>query len=251
MGGRGATYKNYSGQMNIQVEDTLSEDSETEKQTAIVKQLKKRNVLVMASTDNIPDEILTPQLETIDKILSQTKLYPFMEDKKLMIRTEKMGNHRIQACFWCKEVDFHHPQIIYNKSIVNKTVEHIENSVKEQIKAKYWSNSDPQNYIKHTTAHEMGHLVQRILTEKHAEKNAERGKRLLRGREYDRMFADKMQKEVLRIAKEELNSSQKEISLYGESSPYEFFAETYAELICSTKPTPLAQAMEIYLRRIE
>lgn len=250
MGGRGATYKNYSGQMNIQVDDTLSEDSETEKQTAIVKQLKKRNVLVMASTDNISDEILTPQLKTINKILSKTKLYPFMEDKKLMIRTEKMGNHRIQACFKCDEKDFNHPQLIYNKSINNKTAEHIENSVKENIKARHWSKSDPQNYIAHTTAHEMGHLVQRILTEKHAEKNAERGKRLLRGRVYGTIIAYRMKADILRIAKEELHSSQEKISTYGESSPYEFFAETYAELICSTKPTPLAQALEIYLRRI-
>lgn len=250
MGGRGAIigFQNNSGNFKIKVTDTFDQDSETTKQTHIVKKLKNRNVIVMQSTDNIQYDILTPNLKQLDKILSTTKpYYKFLEKEKLYIRTEEFADPRINAGFRCNEDEFHKPQIIFNKNLENKTRKKVEQTVRQQILVGHWTKSDNDQLVNRTMTHELGHYVQRMLTHKYVDQNDENKIRSKDPKNYDREHAKEMRAEIEKICYNKFGVKPKS-SRYGETSPFEWFAETFAELHTRQKPSYMAQAMDIYLK---
>ena len=89
MGGRGSSFLNFNGAFNINVEDTFDKDTETKNQTNIVKKLKTRGVKVMTSSDIIPNEILTPNLKALDKVVSKFRsISNFIQVENLHVRLQ-------------------------------------------------------------------------------------------------------------------------------------------------------------------
>lgn len=248
MGGRGSSYFNRSGSMRIKVSDTYDQDKPTNNRTRIVEKLTKRNVQVMASTDKIPDEILTPNLKQLDRIMSRFRQYSdYAEVENLKVRTETFSNPNIQACFRCTTDSFTRPEIIFNKTYEKRNAIQIEQEVQVQINEKYWTKSDRQNLLVHTMTHEMGHYVQRVLTEQIAEQRGEVDIRARNPLKYDNTIANEMTNKIAMICKQKFNSKIK-TSEYGSTNDYEFFAETFSEMLTCDNPSDTAKSLEIYLK---
>ena len=249
MGGRGSSFLNFNGAFNINVEDTFDKDTETKNQTNIVKKLKTRGVKVMTSSDIIPNEILTPNLKALDKVVSKFRnISDFIQVENLHVRTEKFSNPRVKACFRCKINEFERPQIIFNKSIQKNTRKDIEQTAKENIKVGYWSKSDDSQLVNKVMLHEIGHFVQRVLTEQISIKRNETELRNSNPRAYDKKIAEEMHQKILKINKNKYNDNSTHISKYGESDRFEFFAETFAELMTTNNPSNLAKSLDDYLK---
>ncbi len=248
MGGRGSSYFNASGNFRINVTDTYKQDEETKKRTRIVEKLVSRNVQVMKSTDKIPDEILTPNLKQLDRIMSKFRQYSnYAEVENLKVRTEKFSNPRIKACFRCKIDSFERPEIIFNKSYEKDNAINVKEQVQKQIDIGYWTKSDKQNLLVHTMTHEMGHYVQRVITQQIAEKRGEIDKRAQNPLKYDDEIAVEMRTKIKKICKQTFKTTGG-TSIYGASDPYEFFAETFSEMLTCDSPSNTAKSLEIYLK---
>lgn len=250
MGGRGAIigFQNSSGSLKIKVTDTFDQDIETTKQTHIVKKLKNRNVVVMQSTDNIQYDILTPNLKQLDRLLSATPTYyKFLEKEKLYIRTEKFANPHYGAAFRCEPDKFSRPEIIFNSNLNKKTKKDVEIQARRNILVKNWTPCDEFHLVDKTMTHEVGHYVQRMLTQKHVSKVGEELVRSRNPRTYDESYAEKMREKIEKICYNKFGVIPKS-SYYGQTSPFEWFAETFAELHTCKEPSYLAQAMDIYLK---
>ena len=101
MGGRSASFT-FTSQEKSRIErtDTYNQDKETTRRLNIVDKLENRNIKVMASSDVIPYDIINPNLEAIDKIMSKTREYgEFLGDKDIQIRAEEFENPKTMACF--------------------------------------------------------------------------------------------------------------------------------------------------------
>lgn len=247
MGGRGASYNNYNGNFNIMVSDTFETDSETENKTRIVQKLKNRNVNVMKSTDKISDEILTPNLKQLDKILSKFKEYTGFENENVYVRTEYFSNSNVQACFRCKDKKFERPEIIFNKTFEKKTMGKIEETSQKMIKIKYWTDSDKYYYGSKVMSHEVGHYVQRVLTEQIAAKRGEKELREKNNTLYDKKISQEMFNKIDKICYDNFGEHAK-TSVYGTKNEFEFFAETFCELVTKHNPSNTAKALDIYLK---
>ena len=248
MGGRGSSYFNRSGSMRIKVSDTYDQDKPTNNRTRIVEKLTKRNVQVMASTDKIPDEILTPNLKQLDRIMSKFRQYSdYAEVENLKVRTETFSNPNVKACFRCQIDTFKRPEIIFNKSYQRDTAREVETQVQKQIEIGYWTKSDRQNLLVHTMTHEMGHYVQRVLTEQIAKQRGEVDIRARNPLQYDDDIANEMRTKIRSICKNTFHTTST-TSIYGTSDPYEFFAETFSEMLTCDNPSDTAKSLEIYLK---
>ncbi len=247
MGGRGASYNNYNGNFNITVSDTFETDSETENKTRIVQKLKNRNVNVMKSTDKISDEILTPNLKQLDKILSKFKEYTGFENENVYVRTEYFSNSNVQACFRCKDEKFERPEIIFNKTFEKKTMGKIEETSQKMIEIKYWTDSDKYYYGSKVMSHEVGHYVQRVLTEQIAAKRGEKELREKNNTLYDKKISQEMFNKIDKICYDNFGEHAK-TSVYGTKNEFEFFAETFCELVTKHNPSNTAKALDIYLK---
>lgn len=247
MGGRGTSYNNYNGNFNIMVSDTFETDSETENKTRIVQKLKNRNVNVMKSTDKISNEILTPNLKQLDKILSKFKEYTGFENENVYVRTEYFSNSNVQACFRCKDEKFERPEIIFNKTFEKKTMGKIEETSQKMIEIKYWTDSDKYYYGSKVMSHEVGHYVQRVLTEQIAAKRGEKELREKNNTLYDKKISQEMFNKIDKICYDNFGEHAK-TSVYGTKNEFEFFAETFCELVTKHNPSNTAKALDIYLK---
>lgn len=61
-------------------------------------------------------------------------------------------------------------------------------------------------------------------------------------------YSKRIKREILAIQKEKFNEDSDYISKYGTYNSKEFFAETFANLVNTKKPTTLAKSLEIYIR---
>lgn len=247
MGGRGASYNNYNGNFNIYVTDTFNKDEITDRNTRIVQKLKNRNVNVMKSTDNISDEVITPNLKQLDKILSKFKEYTGFENQNIYIRTEYFSNSNIQACFRCKEDKFERPEIIFNKTFEKKTIDKLEETSQKMIESNFWTDSDKYYYGSKVMSHEVGHYVQRVLTEQIAAKRGEKELREKNNTLYDKKISQEMFNKIDKICYDNFGEHAK-TSVYGTKNEFEFFAETFCELVTKHNPSNTAKALDIYLK---
>ena len=255
MGGRSASYV-YQGssKSNLRMTDTFDTDKESTRELRIAEKLKNRNIKIMASSDVIPYEIITPNLKMIDKIMSTTREYmDIMGDYKLHIRAEKFSNSEAQAAFYSNPINFDKAQVIYNYSFKNKTDKHVIKTAENSIESGWWTKSDKNNYINKVIAHEMSHFVQRVLLDKFCTLRKEEKKRANNPAGYELDTAERMRDDILSIAKNEYNCKVEAPSRYGKTNAYEFFAESYSEVLCVNKKedlSPIAKATEKYVRRL-
>lgn len=259
MGGRSSGFSsvgNIDKNKNLDRTDTFDKDKETTRQTEIVKKIKSKAFMVMESSDVIPLEILTPNLEAVDKFLTKNKEYvDFMGENKVYIRAEEFYSPTVQACYSFNTRTKNRMQIIYSKSnFENHTPQMIEKRAENQIKANKWSKSDKDNYINKTILHELSHFVQRVVIEKLAIARGENETRLFNPTHYFDLQSKKMKQDILSIAKKEFNSKTDVISIYGADNVNEFFAEAYSEVLCTKNfkdLSPIAKATDRYMKEIK
>lgn len=201
----------------------------------------------MKSTDNISDEVITPNLKQLDKILSKFKEYTGFENQNIYVRTEYFSNSNIQACFRCKEDKFERPEIIFNKTFEKKTIDKLEETSQKMIESNFWTDSDKYYYGSKVMSHEVGHYVQRVLTEQIASKRGEKEIRERNNSLYDKKIAQEMFNKIDKICYDNFGE-RATTSVYGTNSDFEFFAETFCELVTKHNPSNTAKALDIYLK---
>lgn len=257
MGGRSSSYV-YRGsgvKPRIGMSDTFDKDKESTRDLHIIQKVKNVKIKVMASSDIIPEEIIKPNLEMIDKIMTRSNQFvEILGEYNLYIRAENFSNPQVQAAFCSNPVNFDKAQIVYNNSFKNKTSTQVENLTKEMIADKWWTKSDKNNYINKTMAHEMSHFVQRALLDKICEYRKENLIRNNNPVKYEDVIAKKMKSDILKIAKKDYNCKDDAPSRYGSTNAYEFFAEAYSEVLCVEKEeklSPIAKATKKYIGRLK
>ena len=125
-------------------------------------------------------------------------------------------------------------KIIFKSNLETKKRQKIEETAKQQISMGYWTKSDKDQLVNRTMTHELGHYVQRMLTHTHVEKVGESEVRSNNPIAYDTKVAEKMRADVKKICYTKFGVKPRS-SEYGETSPFEWFAETFAELHTTKK----------------
>ena len=143
--------------------------------------------------------------------------------------------------------------IFLNSNLEKLSRDKIEQKTQKQIDSKAWAPCDKNELINQDLAHEYGHFIQKLILEKQKDKelvskmkDSDTGTQQID--RYERMLALKSKNDILKIQKERFNKTDDFISEYGKESHFEFFAETFANLVTSKKPTTLAKSLEIYIK---
>ena len=96
-------------------------------------------------------------------------------------------------------------------------------------------------------SHEVGHYVQRVLTEQIAAKRGEKELREKNNTLYDKKISQEMFNKIDKICYDNFGEHAK-TSVYGTKNEFEFFAETFCELVTKHNPSNTAKALDIYLK---
>lgn len=267
MGGRSASYRIDKNTGDILTYKTVVEpiipngqDSISERRTEWIDILSDENIILCESTDNFKVENIEPIIHKIKKINDKYKeiaknlsaTYP------LEIRAGKFTGRTV-ACFSAKICNKEDMTIFLNANLSKKSKKDIEEETKYNIQAKHWSPCDDNELINHTLAHEYGHFLEKLLFDKKVKndkqfqenlvpKSLDMAKHINQYVNYEKIFAKQVKYDILKIQKKHFNDSNDFISKYGNYDAFEFFAETFANLVNSKNPTNLAKAMEIYLK---
>lgn len=260
MGGRGASFRGTTGPNPFSMQgfdpgrvglDLYEVDTPTQRQHKIIEELKAKNIIVMTSTDKIPDEILLPNLTKVDKILSQ---YRFVEEdlqkQDLRIRVHagiKTGN--TVAYFGFNPVSMTKAQLGFSEVTSRKSKTEIESQTKRCVEQGSWQDCRSEDFLAYPLAHEAGHYIEYIIAKNYIDKDPKNymlSNQLLNFK----LICKKIKTEIFKIHEERFGNINKDtISEYGKTNSAEFFAETFANLHCSDNPTKLARSLDIYLRK--
>lgn len=223
MGGRGAAFSflNFAGDFNIKVSDTFDEDCFTVKykDNPLIIKLRQKNILLYASCDNIPEDILFEKLKVIYE-LSNKYNFTELKNNPLYIREEVYANPFVVEAF--RSSMNGRTELLLNKSNEHKTLEKIKQDAKKQVDSGFWQECDDKNLGKYTTSHEMGHYMQYCLTKS----------RFSQEDFFKKDIARKMYEDIEKIHKKMYNKhiQEKDVSKYGSKNPAEFFAELFAHV---------------------
>lgn len=252
MGGRGAAFKRTSGQVGY--EDFFrgwNDETYTKLPTNNTDYLKrKENTWVMSTTDNIQRNTMNEQTKFLANLAKEysgsTEL--LTNENNLRIRALELKSTSTQAAFVYPSSGYEKMQICYNKKAIDKPITEIEKKTQSQIDIGFWSPCDKENLVNHTIAHEYGHFIERTLVEKRIKEKTGRSSRFLDSSEYNK-YSKEIYKEIYNIKRERLDDKSKErVSRYAYDCTQENFAEIFANLATSKKPTNWGKAMEIYLK---
>lgn len=255
MGGRGSSFKT-NANTNIKFSDNGSfeplinaqNDSISERNNDLIDILQDDNINICESTDSFKTENMNPNIKKVYEMTQQfSGVSKSLRNSQLDIRGAKFSGSTV-ACFsynpWNKE----NMTIFLNANLASLSKEQIESKTKVQVDKKFWAPCDKENLINQDVAHEYGHFVQKLIFEKQMDKNLTRNMSAKQIDNYEKMLALKCKKDILKIQKERFNKTDDFISRYGSKSNFEFFAETFSNLMTSKKPTTLAKSLEIYIK---
>lgn len=254
MGGRSSTFKvdknkDRIDSRNIDYEPLIpTNDTISERNNDNIDILQEDNITICRSTDNFSHENINPNLLKIREI--NNKYYGITKNIKhsnLDVRGAKFKGNTV-ACFSYNPYNKENMTIFLNSNLSTRTKQQIEEQAKKQIDMKHWSPCDKENLINQTLAHEYGHFVHKLILDKQKDKEEISKMSTEQIYSYEKMLAWKCKKDILKIQKEKFNSNNEFISNYAKDNSFEFFAETFANLVNSKNPTTLAKSLEIYIK---
>lgn len=271
MGGRGSCYLNFNNpkessgaDFDFDVGNPEDEEDTKKEYNGKTEKLLNKNIHIKESTDKIPEDIFVPNIIKIDSLSRKYRTSTdILQDTQqpLSIRSAKMPLNT-QACFSSESTKFSQLQIVFNKDLTIASKDAVENNIQKQINSGYWTKSDKKELINHTPTHEYGHYIQKVLMEQ--DSKTQEGKRIkeeylkkyinsknkrLITQEYAENYATKYFKQIQRINRREFGKeSMTDISLYGETSNRECFAELFANANTTKNPTNLSKSLDIFLK---
>ena len=270
MGGRGAAAGTFLdiaailGASMQQASDNFANDKPTKKQTRLVKKLLKKNIVVMESTDNIPDIIQNNNLSTINML---AKKYPgaikeLTKQDAFYVRADKMDPFS-QAYSAMNPLTFEAKRIVYNDQLKKTNLKAIALQADKQMSTGFWQKVDKKNYTKYITTHEFGHFIQDMIIINQIKKDPtsfeamktnfnnklyNKQKRQVITSWYDSR-ASEIKKQILKIHDKNFGTLKPtDLSQYGQKNDFEFFAEVFAGANLNSQPNNLQKSMLIYLK---
>ncbi|MBQ8468631.1 MAG: hypothetical protein IJ542_02625 [Clostridia bacterium] len=268
MGGRGMAYITRNDMRQgfpFNYDDEVENDPETEIKTSVFEKLKKLHISTRSSTDEMDDMVLEQQSNIVydiakkyNKILKYgTKTTEMMFQKKERVRgiaavTPFIKDNELALRLYMNNDYFKNTD--YNsKDDFSKVIE-------RNIDSGWFAPINKINTRKYILTHEMGHVIESNIIWKIAkDKNIQwRGNSFMGEQSFE--IATKIKNEVIKIWKEKYTNKSKddiiEISNYSKAHyrnypdhrPFEWFAETFANLQLADEPAPIAKALDEYIR---
>lgn len=255
MGGRSSSFRTdeitgikFSNDVKFEPLIDAENDSISERNNDYIDFLQDKRINVCISTDNFNSENINPNIKKVYEITKRFNgISKGLRNSQLDIRGAKFSGPTV-ACFSYNPRNKDDMTIFLSSKLEKLSRGEIENDTKIQVDNKFWAPSDKEEFINKSVAHEYGHFVQKLIFEKQMDKNStsEMTRQQIDG--YERMLALKCKQDILKIQKERFNDTNDFISHYGSKSNYEFFAETFSNLVTCKKPTTLAKSLEIYIK---
>lgn len=255
MGGRGSSFKTnnitgikFSNNGKFEPLINVENDSISERKNDFIDFLQDDNINICISTDNFKSENINPNIRKVYEMTGKfSGISKGLRNSQLDIRGAKFSGSAV-ACFSYNPRNKDNMTIFINSNLEKLSREEVEKKTKVQVENKSWAPCDKDELINQDIAHEYGHFVQKLIFEKQMDKNltSEMTGQQIDG--YERMLALKCKQDILKIQKERFNETNDFISHYGSKSSFEFFAETFANLVTCKKPTTLAKSLEIYIK---
>lgn len=255
MGGRSGSFKTNST-TGIKFSDNGSfkplieaeKDSISERNNDYIDILQESNINICTSTDTFKAENINPNIKKIHEITERfSGIQKNIKHSQLDIRGAKFSGSTV-ACFSYNPWNKDNMTIFLNSNLEKLSRDKIEQKTQKQIDNKDWAPCDRNELINQDVAHEYGHFVQKLIFEKQKDKELTSKMSAQQIDSYEKMLALKIKKDILKIQKERFNKTDDFISNYGDYSNFEFFAETFANLVTSKEPTTLAKSLEIYIK---
>lgn len=257
MGGRSSNFKyNFNtGETQTQksnITPLIDDDNDTisERNHYLVDELQEKHHILCQSTDNFGYDVMTANLAKINATLDKyPQIKASLKNHELNIRGAEFDKTNTVACFSYTPGKDDGMTIFLGKNAYDKNKVEIERVTDNQVNQKSWSPCDKENLINHTIMHEYGHFIETKIINKLIKKdhNLETLNPADKIALFD-AYAKKIKHEILVIQKAKFNKDGDFISNYGNRNSKEFFAETFANLVNTKKPTTLARSLEIYIR---
>lgn len=257
MGGRSSDFKyNYqtgeTQSQNLKVTPLIDNDKDSisERNNWLIDELQNKNHIICCSTDKFNNMIVN---ENYKKLIEITNKFPsitqYLKSKELLIRGAKFDKSNVAACFSYKPGETDNMQIFLGEKVNTGDKQLLEDNLKQTVKNQFWSQSDDNQLLNHTIVHEYGHFIQTLIINKklRADKNFE-NMDYIQKKQYFNNEALKCKNAILKIQNEKFGTNENFISKYGSTNSKEFFAEAFANLMTTSKPTNLAKSLEIYIK---
>ena len=233
------------------------------KEIDYLQSLANKGVKVdLDSFKNIDKKLFNENAKQLDYLINKyPKVQEYIKNNPFIFKAESM-NISTNAC--CG-TNFEKTQMSIALNIKNyNDYNDLIDSAKKCIESRWSCKGLEEKLSVKTLTHEFGHAIHNVLIDNynktHQEEKNEYVKKAMSAntisasrkklRQYDEKLVKSFNKEIIKIAKGiDKNLDTKEsISKYGKTSPYEFFAECFAEYECHGGTT-YAKAMEIFLER--
>ena len=165
------------------------------------------------------------------------------------------GSNRTNAIAYTRYgANFKNMGIYLEKNYYQNSDKHIK-VMKNAIDRGEFMPCSNKNIDKYAITHEYGHVVESYLLKKYSDSNVNEYKKALTSQYSWTKYKDKVynniRQEIVNIAiKKNANFDiNTQLSIYGKSSPAEFFAEAFANSECG-KPNELGKALQEYLKGV-
>lgn len=256
MGGRGSAYDRKNEEdlkdiEQIQREDYLDgeevnpmdfiTDEESDIKDEMFTRLKLNNVSMRKSTDDINKSYLTELQKYTEAI---AKKYDYILDETISnvqfageyINDSSVGGYTAPLTIMGGlELRF-----VLNKNLI-KDIKKFEQRNIYSVETKWHSPIDYKEARYYTLVHELGHCVESCIISR-IQKNSNLS---------DIQIATNIRNEVEKICKTKYKSDIINISKYSRQNSMEWFAETFTNLMLSSKPVSVARALNDYLEGLK
>lgn len=255
MGGRGSSFRTneitgikFSNNGKFEPLINAENDSISERNNDYIDILQDDNINVCTSTDNFKSENINPNIKKVYEMTEKfSGISKGLRNSQLDIRGAKFSGPTV-ACFSYNPRNKDNMTIFLNSNLETRSRTELESFTKNQVDNEIWAPCDKDELINQDIAHEYGHFVQKLIFEKQMDKNLTSEMTNQQIDKYEKMLALKCKQDILKIQKERFNETNDFISKYGSETNFEFFAETFSNLVTSKNPTTLAKSLEIYIK---
>lgn len=262
MGGRGSAYgklvkdldkiqqeqhERYDGRP-VTIEDFLW-DEESEIHDEMFNKLKEVKVSTRESTDKVNKYALTINQKEVEFVAKEFDYILNEADFEIQLGAEKLNSKTNGQTLPFMDNGKLRLRVVFSEDNLNNLKAYREKQIAD-VKSNWHAPIDIQtNASKYTAIHEMGHVVECCIFKKIIRNNPTISRS-------HRDLAIKVRNDVEKILKNKYTKPGKDaimnISKYSTTNSMEWFAETFSNLILTDKePTPVAKALDDYIRSFE
>ena len=247
----------------LKLEKDKEEATKEPKNISPIEELKSKGVKVdIDSFKNIDKKLLDENIAQFNKLIDKYPIVKkYIDEKEISFGAKKIKGTtiaQIESNIYKENLKF-----FLNENSYKDYTSHIDEAIKN-VKNKWHSATSKDYYPVRTTTHEFGHIVHDCIIHNYNKENPKKLEKVLASsmktsslsasmkklNDYQLKIVREYNKEMIQIAKEleEGFSIEKNLSRYGQTNSFEFFAECFAEYECEGGTT-IAKAMEQLLKK--